>query len=93
MQIACVGDELVCPRCPHPPWYYYGHITQGSPNVYIGGRPAARVGDLGHCGNITVLVTGSPLTYIDGRNAHRVGDLNSCQGPTIRSNNVFTYSS
>lgn len=82
--VAVVGDELLCPGCPKPPYTPTGYIITGSPNVFIGGRPAARVGDQGVCGAITSLVTGSETVFINNRPAHRVGDLNSCKGPTYR---------
>lgn len=82
--VAVVGDELLCPGCPKPPYTVRGYITTGSPDVYIGNRPAARVGDQGICGAVTQLVTGSETVFIDNRPAHRIGDINSCSGPTIR---------
>lgn len=81
---AVVGDQLLCPGCPKPPYTPLGYITSGSPTVFIGNRPAARVGDLGVCGKITYLVTGSETVFINNRPAHRIGDLNSCKGPTIK---------
>ena len=81
---AVVGDELLCPGCPKPPYTMTGYIITGSPNVYIKDRPVARVGDQGICGATTQLVTGSEKVYINNRPVHHIGDLNSCGGPTIR---------
>lgn len=82
--VAVVGDELICPGCPQPPHTPFGYIITGSPTVFIGNRPAARVGDEGMCGAPTYLVTGSETVFINNRPAHRIGDLNSCGGPTIK---------
>lgn len=50
MMGARVGDMHVCafppPAGPHPP----NKIEAGSVTVYLGGMPAARVGDLCSCG-------------------------------------------
>ena len=89
--IACVGDRLLCPGCPQPPHTPMGYITTGSNRVFIRGRPAARVGDLGICGAPTTLVEGSAKVFIEGRPAHRIGDLNSCAGPTISSDSINCY--
>ncbi len=69
------ADAHGCPACPHP---VVGPITTGSPWVFIGGRPAARLGDTGiHaacCGpNIFEIVGGDPEVLIDGRPAAKVG--------------------
>jgi uncharacterized Zn-binding protein involved in type VI secretion len=71
----CPVDAHGCPACPHN---VVGPITTGSPQVIIGGRPAARVGDKGiHaacCGlNIFEIVGGDPEVLIDGRPAAKVG--------------------
>jgi len=66
-----------------------GVITTGLPTVLIGGRPAARLGDMHTCpasdgpkphvggpitqGALTVLIGGAP--------AARVGDTATCAGP------------
>ena len=62
--------------------------AQGSPNVFINGFPAVRVGDLypvhpGPCGDnpphaMGVAATGSPNVFINGQPMHRKGDLISC---------------
>ena len=88
---AAVGDKLICPGCPIPPYTPAGYIITGSPTVFIRGRPAARIGDLGMCGNITVLVTGSTTCFIEGRPAHRIGDLNSCKGPTVGTGDITCF--
>lgn len=69
------GDAHGCPGCPHP---CIGPITQGSPNVYIDGMPAARKGDVGvHaacCGsNSFTIVEGDPNVLINGKPAAKKG--------------------
>lgn len=71
----CPTDAHGCPACPHN---VVGPITTGSPQVFINGRPAARVGDKGiHaacCGaNVFEIVGGDPEVLIDGRPAAKVG--------------------
>lgn len=64
-------------------------IATGSPTVFIGSRPAARVGDIGTahgCDNIEymhpnhqpTITTGSSKVFIDGRPAARLGDQTTC---------------
>ncbi len=64
------------PCCPHSP---IGNITTGSPNVFISGMPAARVGDQGPatacCGpNTFLIIKGSATVFINGKAAARVND-------------------
>ena len=75
-QVVCPADEHGCPACPHPT---VGHITAGSPNVFVNGRNAARVGDPGvHaacCGpNQFTISSGNPNVIINGRHAAKIGD-------------------
>ncbi|MDY0340900.1 MAG: PAAR domain-containing protein [Coriobacteriia bacterium] len=79
---ACVGDQSMCPSCSHGnpccPHATIGPITTGSPNVYIRGRPAARVGDTGVaaacCGPNTFEITsGDSSVLINGRPAATIG--------------------
>jgi uncharacterized Zn-binding protein involved in type VI secretion len=67
-----------------------GVITgPGCPIVYIGGMPAARVGDMHTCPMVTGTVphVGGPITmgsttvFIGGMPAARVGDMATCTGP------------
>ena len=67
---ARLGDMHVCPKVePGPVPHVGGPIISGSPNVIIGGMPAARVGDAAVCigppdkvsaGSATVLINGKP---------------------------------
>jgi uncharacterized Zn-binding protein involved in type VI secretion len=66
-----------------------GIVTIGSPNVLIGGRPAARMFDLHVCPMVTVLVPhvggpialGSMTVLINNMPAARMGDMAICTGP------------
>jgi uncharacterized Zn-binding protein involved in type VI secretion len=51
-------------------------INQGSGDVFINGRPAARVRDQStfHAGHISKIVSGSPDVFVNGRALARVGD-------------------
>lgn len=71
------------------PTAHGGIITVGSPNVLIGGLPAARPFDLHVCPMVTVLVphVGGPITLgsatvlINNMPAARMGDMATCTGP------------
>ena len=45
--------------------------VEGSPNVFINGKPAVRAGDRTSCG---VVVQGSPTVFVNGRPLARAGD-------------------
>lgn len=51
-------------------------LATGSPNVFINGRRAGRVGDVyeAHGGHRDVITSGSPSIFINGRPAARIGD-------------------
>ena len=80
---AAIGDKVTgephCHGCPAGPHPINGVIISGSPNVLLGGLPAARKGDNGiHaacCGpNTFIIEEGDPNVLIDGRPAARLGD-------------------
>ena len=73
-------DGHGCRRCMHTVTGGATTITLGSPNVFINGKPVARVGDMGRhsgcCGpNIFTHVIGSSTVFINGRQAVRLGDM------------------
>jgi len=75
MHAYCAADAHGCMACPHP---VSGPITTGSPNVFVNGSPAARVGDTGvHaacCGANTFKITsGDSQVLINGRPAAKIG--------------------
>ncbi|WP_303229403.1 PAAR domain-containing protein [uncultured Dialister sp.] len=72
-------------------------LVSGSPNVFINGKPAGRVGDTyaphgcnvhpSHSGHVS---SGSGSVFINGKPAARVGDPVSCGGTVAEgSGNVF----
>ncbi len=73
----CTGHDA-CPPVP---------LVEGSPNVYINGRPAGRVGDhysthgcVTHPGHQDVIAAGSSKVVINGKPAARIGDAVSIGG-------------
>lgn len=79
----CLADAHGCPACPHPT---IGPIISGSPNVFVNGKPAARVGDRGvHsacCGPNTYEISGGdPEVLINGRAAAKMNsETRHCGG-------------
>lgn len=77
--IARVGDTLAA----HGP-FAPSQMATGSPNVFIQGVPACRVGDVTtvHCAgpvcHIGTGVVGSPKVFINGAPALRIGDTMDC---------------
>jgi uncharacterized Zn-binding protein involved in type VI secretion len=70
------SDAHGCPGCPHPG---IGPAIQGSVNVFVNGRPALRVDDIGiHavcCGaNMWQAQQGSATVFINGKAAFRTND-------------------
>lgn len=72
-----------------------GTIISGSPDVFINGSPAARVGDKvakhsrrgSHAA--ASLVKGSPNVFVNGKPLVREGDTASCGHPASGSSDVF----
>jgi uncharacterized Zn-binding protein involved in type VI secretion len=69
-----------------------GVIVVGFPTVLIGGKPAARIGDMHTCPMATPgtppiphvggpITLGSPTVLIGNMPAARVGDMATCVGP------------
>jgi len=90
------ADAHGCPACPHP---CVGPAIQGSPDVFVNGRPAVRVSDQGvHaacCGpNMWKAAAGSGTVMINNLAAHRLGDQDTHCGGTGQmiegSDNVIT---
>ena len=77
------ADAHGCPGCPHPA---VGPAIMGSPTVFVNGRPALRVDDVGiHaacCGpNMWTAQAGSGTVFINTLKAHRLGDQDThCGG-------------
>ena len=62
-----------------------GPITIGSPNVFIGGNMAAKIGDPVTCSlhGTASITTGSTTVFINGKGAARIGDTTMCFAPPI----------
>jgi len=54
-----------------------GTVISGSPDVFISGLPAARMGDLvqGACGHFGTIISGAFNTFSNGIPAARMGEL------------------
>jgi uncharacterized Zn-binding protein involved in type VI secretion len=83
------------PCCSHD---VAGPVIAGSPNVFVNGRPKARITDPGvHstcCGpNTFVIAQGSPNVFTNGLNSARLTDMTAhCGGPgtlVTGSRNVY----
>ena len=72
-------------------------LVTASPNVFINGKAAGRVGDsyaahgcVSHPSHSGVIAAGSASVFINGKAAGRIGDPVSCGGAVAEgSNNVF----
>lgn len=72
-------------------------LATGSPNVFINGRAAGRVGDsyvphgcINHPSHSGTIASGSASVFINGKAAGRVSDPVSCGGTVAEgSSNVF----
>jgi len=88
---ARLGDDHTCPKMQAFSPHKGGPVTQGSPNVFINGRPAARVNDQLHCrGDSDVIIKGASNVFINGRPAARLNDQTK-HGGVIKTSasNVF----
>ena len=71
-------------------------LATGSPNVFINGKAAGRVGDsyaphgcINHPSHSGTIASGSATVFINRKAAGRVGDAVSCGGVAEGSSNVF----
>ncbi len=83
---ARIGDMHACPMVTPgtpPVPHVGGPITVGAPTVFIGGVPAARVGDMAVCvGPPDTIAMGSMTVMIGGMPAARIGD-NTVHGGVV----------
>ncbi len=81
---ARITDMHVCPMFSGPVPHVGGPILPpGAPTVFIGGLPAARVGDMAVCtGPPDTIIKGSATVTIGGQFAARMGDT-TAHGGTI----------
>lgn len=79
---ARIGDMHVCPM-EYPP-HVGGPVITGSTNVFIGGMPAATVGDMCTCmGPPDTIAQGSASVFINGKPAARLGDSTAHGGRIV----------
>ena len=72
---ATISHFHVCPKTTGQVPHVGGPVIQGSTDVFIGGLPAARVGDALICvGPPDKIKEGSASVFIDGKPAARLGD-------------------
>jgi uncharacterized Zn-binding protein involved in type VI secretion len=77
-------DMHTCPDSGGPVPHVGGPIITGSPNVLIGGLPAARVTDKATCvGLPDTIVMGSTSVFINGLPAARMGDQTAHGGVIV----------
>jgi len=61
-----------------------GPIAMGSQNVFIGGQPAARMGDMATCaGSPDSIALGSATVMINKMGAARMGDMTAHGGSIV----------
>lgn len=69
------GDVHACPQVDVLVPHVGGPIVGCCPNVFIGGLPAARMGDVMPCATVPdSIAMGNPLVLIGGMPAARMGD-------------------
>ncbi|HQT90223.1 MAG TPA: PAAR domain-containing protein [Acidiphilium sp.] len=77
-------DMHTCPQVTGIVPHVGGPVIMGSPNVFIGSLPAARVGDPVTCvGPPDTILMGSPTVLINGRPAARMGDATAHGGVIV----------
>jgi uncharacterized Zn-binding protein involved in type VI secretion len=81
---ARMTDMHTCPQSDGPVPHVGGPILSGSPDVFIGGLPAARVTDKVTCvGPPDTIIVGSPSVFINGLPAARMGDQTAHGGVIV----------
>lgn len=82
---ARVGDMHVCPLSSGPVPHVGGPILPpGAPTVFIGGVPAAKMGDMCTCtGPPDTIILGSTTVMIAGMPAARMGDSTAHGGSIV----------
>ena len=84
---ATISHFHVCPKKTGKIPHVGGPVIQGSPDVFIGGLPAARVGDSLICiGPPDKIKQGSASVFINGKAAARMGDPTEHGGVIVMGN-------
>ncbi|EGX7689418.1 TPA: type VI secretion protein [Vibrio parahaemolyticus] len=88
---ALIGSMHVCPKVTAKVPHVGGPVVGGSPNVKIGGLPAARKGDKLVCvGPPDTVSEGSSSVFINGKPAARMGDGTAHGGKIVIGNPTVT---
>ncbi|EPA8594098.1 polymorphic toxin type 15 domain-containing protein [Vibrio parahaemolyticus] len=88
---AVIGSMHVCPKVTAKVPHVGGPVVGGSPNVKIGGHPAARKGDKLVCvGPPDTVSEGSSSVFINGKPAARMGDGTAHGGKIVIGNPTVT---
>lgn len=82
---ARLGDMHTCPAYDGKKPHVGGPIIEGSPDVLIEGKPAARVGDKAQCraGGPDTIVQGVPMVLVNGKPAAILGSRTAHGGVVI----------
>ncbi len=81
---AVIGSHHVCPHKTRRVAHVGGPVVTGSPNVFISGIPAARVGDQLACvGPPDSVSSGSSSVKINGKPVARAGDSTAHGGKIV----------
>jgi len=84
---ATISHFHVCPKVTAKVPHVGGPVVQGSSNVFIGGLPAARVGDTLICiGPPDKIKKGSATVFVNGKPAARMGDPTDHGGVIVVGN-------
>ncbi len=88
---ATISNFHVCPKTTGQVPHVGGPVIQGSTDVFIGGLPAARVGDALICvGPPDKIKEGSASVFINGKPAARLGDGTNHGGVIVVGNPTVT---
>lgn len=88
---AVIGSMHICPKVTSKVPHVGGPVVDGSPNVTIGGLPAARRGDKLICvGPPDTIKSGSGSVFINGKPAARMGDSTNHGGTITIGNGSVT---
>jgi len=78
MPAACMGDPHLCPMVSGPKAHVSGTIAKGSPTVFIGGKPAARVADATVCSPEPGMIAKGEPTVLIGERGGAGGTAAAC---------------
>jgi uncharacterized Zn-binding protein involved in type VI secretion len=86
-------DHHIGHASPSPNAFHQTAYAEGSPNTFVNGTAAVRIGDTTACGDPAI--AGSPNIFINGIKVHRLGDGTAGHGSwvpnasTTSSTNVY----